>query len=169
MLNLLVTTVAKLGEETRAANRELLVDELKNIGKAVHEIIALSHIQVKDLNKPIHAERYKKAADAAKRLKALRLEVRYTMPGLDDGFRDLSRLPDWVGHAKVNTSVAEQLLARAKKLGRLIDVTVQRSYATGRPPSLFARWRVSRAASAMRDCYSAFSKQRGAPALDQDV
>jgi hypothetical protein len=158
--NLAITTISKAGEESRATYREAVAEDFKRIGRAVHEIIALSNIQLKDLEREIHAERYKKAAEAARRLKDLRIDVRYTVPGIDEGFRILSRLPDWVGHAKVDPKIAGNLFALAKKLGREIDLAVQRSYASGRPPSWWRRYRVAKSAQQLRRSYEIFSASR---------
>src|SRR6185437_11450439 len=93
VLTLLFTILNKRGEEFRTAQRDVIVEDLKTVGKAIHEVIALSNIQLKLLNHPGHAEKYRLAAEAARRLKEKRLDVRYTLWGLDEGLRILSRLP----------------------------------------------------------------------------
>lgn len=158
LITLLVTTTAKRGEEDRLANRAVLAGDLKAVGKAIHEVLALSNIQMKNLNDPIHPERYRRAAEAARQLKALRQEVRYSLWGLDNGFRELTRLPDWIGHAKVAPQVAAELFALARSLGHELDGAVRATYLKGQPPGLWRRLAVSRRARALRNRYVRFSK-----------
>lgn len=160
VLTLLHTTATKRAEEVRLANRAVLAGDLKAVGKAIHEVIALSNIQMKNLNDPIHPERYRKAAEAARRLKALRQEIRYSLWGLDGGFRELTRLPDWIGHAKIAPEVASELFKLAKLLGEQLDQGVRSAYLHGRPPGLWRQFLVNRRARALRQRYERFSKSR---------
>jgi hypothetical protein len=89
MVTLVVSIVSKAGEESRSVNRQLLTSDLKAFGRAIHEVVALSSIEVKRIGTENFADRYQKAEAAAKRLW-----------GVDEGIRTLGRLPDWIGHAK---------------------------------------------------------------------
>lgn len=160
ILTLIFTMANKRGEEFRSAQRAVIAKDLKAVGRAVHEVIALSNIQLKVMGSDQHPERYRAAADAAKKLKDLRLDVRYTLWGLDDAFRDLARLPDWIGHAKPQPEVASTILDAGRKLGIQIDLAVRKAYISGSPPGLWRRYRVSCATKHLRTTYEAFSSSR---------
>ncbi|MET2829324.1 hypothetical protein [Mesorhizobium shangrilense] len=160
VITLILTVMNKRGEEYRTAQRDVIAEDLKSIGKAVHEVIALSTIQRKVMGSPQHAERYRAAAEAAKRLKEKRLDVRYTLWGLDEAFRTLARLPDWLGHAKPAPDVATHILADGKALGVQIDLAVRNAYVTGAPPGIWRLFRVMRAVKRFRKRYESFSASR---------
>jgi hypothetical protein len=160
LLTLIVTVLNKRREEMRTAHRDVIAEDLKRIGKAIHEVMALSNIQLKLLNKPQHGEKYQLAAEAARRLKDTRMDVRYTLWGLDEGFRALARLPDWVGHAKVEESAAVEIFEIAKRLGTQLDLAVRDAYVNGRAPSRWRTYRVNREASRLRDRYNRFAATR---------
>ncbi|MEG8058018.1 hypothetical protein QP150_16190 [Sphingomonas sp. 22L2VL55-3] len=145
VITLVFTVLNKRGEEYRTAQRDVIAEDFKIVGKAVHEVIALSNIQLKVMDTPQHAEKYRIAADAAKRLKEKRLDVRYTLWGLDDAFRTLARLPDWMGHAKPSPKVANKIFVNGKQLGAQIDRAVRSAYISGAPPGIWRVYRVARA------------------------
>ncbi|NNG59786.1 hypothetical protein [Sphingomonas paucimobilis] len=160
VLTLIFTVANKVDEEFRTAHRDVIVDDLKAVGKAVHEVLALSAIQLKTLDGPQHPERYRAAADASKRLKEKRLDVRYTLWGLDDAFRTLSRLPDWIGHAKPSPKIAQMLFVQAKEIGNQIDLAVRGAYIQGRSPSKWRVYRVNSAVKSFKKTYNDFSATR---------
>lgn len=160
IITLAFTLASKRGEESRAAHRAVIVGELKIVGRALHEVLALSNIQLKAIKKDIHPERYKAAAQAARALKAVRLDVRYTLWGLDSGFRELARLPDWIGHAKVDEKAANEIFALGKALGEDLDRAVRAAYVNGQTPNAWQRFRVERRTHALRKRYQMFSSAR---------
>lgn len=145
MITLVVSVVSKAGEEARNVNRQLLTSDLKAFGRAIHEVIALSAIQVKRIGTDNFADRYQKAEAAAKRLKELRLDVRYSLWGMDSAIRTLGRLPDWIGHAKPYPSYATEILEAGSRLGKQLDLAVRTAYLQGRSPGLWRRLRVNSA------------------------
>jgi hypothetical protein len=161
LITLVVTVVSKRGAESRAAQRAVIANELKGIGRAIHEVLALTNIQLKVLKETQHPEKYRLAADAAKRVKETRLEVRYTLWGLDEGFRTLARLPDWIGHAKPNPTVAAELFELGRRLGQELDLAVRTAYIKGRTPSWWRTYWVKRRAKELRERYEAFATDTG--------
>jgi len=160
ILTLLFTVLNKRGEEFRTAQREVIASDLKAVGKAVHEVIALANIQFKVQDTPQHAERYKAAVEAAKRLKAMRLDVRYTLWGLDEAFRTLAKLPDWLGHAKPSHEVAAKLLVEGRAIGTQIDLAVRSAYLAGKSPGWWRIFRVGQATGRFKRTYNAFAATR---------
>jgi hypothetical protein len=163
VVTLVFTLLNKKGEEYRKAHRDVIADDLKLVGKAIHEVLALANIQLKVISSPQHPERYKAAADAAKRLKERRLDVRYSLWGLDEGFRTLTRLPDWIGHAKPEPDIAAKLFARGKALGMQMDLAVRDAYVNGRVPSKWRSFRVNREATNLKAVYNTFAASRKLP------
>ena len=166
LLNLIWTIWSQRSAEVRAARRQVIVVDLKLLGKALHETLALSNIQLKCIAEPIHKEKYKRAAEAARSLKDLRHEVRYSLWGLDEGLRVLTRLPDWIGHAKGSPETAEELFRRASRLGDALDEAIRKAYVFGAEPSFWQRLRVNREAAALREYYQSYSHGRGDVAED---
>ena len=160
VITLIFTVLNKRGEEYRTAQRDVIADDLKHVGRAVHEVIALSNIQLKVMSGPQHPERYRAAAEAAKRLKEKRLDVRYTLWGLDEAFRTLARLPDWLEHAKPAPDVAAEILQNGKTLGVQIDLAVRRSYISGAPPAWWRLLLVNRAVKRFKNTYELFAATR---------
>lgn len=161
VITLLFTLMNKRGEEYRTAHRAVVVEDLKAIGKCVHEVLALSNIQMKTMAGTQHPERYRNAAAAAKRLKEMRLDVRYTLWGIDDALRTLSRLPDWIGHAKLSPETAHILFKQAKVIGEQIDIAVRVAYIDSRSPSRYRLFCINRAVKRFKKTYEAYSNSRG--------
>lgn len=160
IVTLIFTIVSQQAAEVRAAHRQVILSDLAQIGKSLHETVALSNIQLKCLSEPIHKEKYKQAAEAANSLKRLRHEVRYSLWGLDEGLRVLTRLPDWIGHAKNSPETAQELFNLAHKLCNTLDRVIRKAYLFGREPSFWQRTKVNREAAALRARYEVFSGQR---------
>lgn len=153
LLNLFLTLASKRGEEYRAAHRDLVADDLKGIGKAIHEVVALSTIQFKLIDSPQYPGKYKLASEAAARLKQKRMDVRYSLWGLDEAIRTLARLPDWIGHAKLKPDFAAQIVSRGQRLSEEIDRAVRSAYVDGKSPGWWRTWRVNGAARRLRTAY----------------
>lgn len=160
VITLMFTLINKRGEEYRTAHRDVIAEDLKAIGKCVHEVLALSNIQLKTIAGTQHPDRYRAAADAAKRLKEKRLDVRYTLWGIDDALRTLARLPDWIGHAKPSPETAQLLFSQAKDMGEQIDLAVRIAYVEGKPPGRWRLFRVNCAVKQFKKTYETFSNSR---------
>lgn len=137
--------------ESRSAHRDALGPYLSDLGEAIHEVTALSTIVVKRVKRDQAVYEYIREAErAANDLKDLRRQVMYTLWGVDDGLRTLSRLPDWINHAKQDPPLAGELVNEASKLAEKLDETIRESYLKGRPPRWYERGKVSRQESTVR-------------------
>lgn len=158
LITAVLTIFSNRSSEVRAANRTIILLEFKELGKAIHETLALSNLQLKVLNEATHPAAYQKAEDAAKKLKVLRHKVRYSLWGLDNGLRELSRIPDWIGHAKKSPNSAKKLHHLAHLLGQALDNAIRTSYENGAQPGFRCRMKVNRRTSKLRKYYEQFSK-----------
>lgn len=156
ILNLLLTGTFRKQEEMRAAIRSAAAENLDDIGRLVHEVIALSYVLAKANSDQVHKEKHDKAREAADRLKTKRLDVRYSLWGIEEGLRTLTRVPDWVAHTRVDIKRRDELLAAASKLGAVVDDVVRKTYLTGAVPSRLSRWRVQRKAVKAKSIFDGF-------------
>jgi hypothetical protein len=141
---LLGNLIGARGAEARSAHRNVLEPHLPDLGEALHEVVAsavLQHRRAQNNQAPGAAGQF--GAKAAEILKAKRIAVRYPLRCTGPALRTLSRLPDWASTYKGHES-GDELIGHARELGRLVDAVIARSYARGRPPTRFERWRVER-------------------------
>ncbi|WOI12272.1 hypothetical protein [Thalassospira lucentensis] len=158
ILNLIISAVVKRGEEARAVVRQAVASDLNEVGRLIHETIALSVTQFKAKSDDAYKERSEKAREAASRLKEKRLNVRYSLWGLDSAFRDLSRLPDWSAHAKLEEEARDAILTNGSKLGDSLDRVVRKVYVDGRQASCVDVFRVERSRKRLRKSYEKFQQ-----------
>jgi len=155
ILNLLLTGSFRKQEEMRAAIRSAASKNLDEVGRLVHEVIALSYVLSKASDQG-HKEKHEKAREAADRLKNKRLDVRYSLWGIEEGLRALTRIPDWVAHTRVDPQRREKLLSAAAELGEAVDNVVRKTYLTGAVPGRLSRWKVQRKASKANSVFDSF-------------
>ena len=86
---------------------------------------------------------------AAQLLHRVRPRVRYSLPGVDLGLRNLARLPDWVAHHSGGPE-GQELLERANSLATALHELVERSWRNGRPPSDSQRRRIEKLVEDLR-------------------
>jgi hypothetical protein len=103
---------------------------------ALHQVVATSFAQHRQLSlsKQESATKWRNLGEnAAQKLHEVRPRVRYSLPGLDIGLRNLSRLPDRTAHHK-GDATGKDLLDRANSLA---GACMSRSSAPGAPASHF--------------------------------
>lgn len=138
---------------TRAAHRAVLEPHLCKLAVSIHGAMAgtkIVHDRAKVGQEPGNA--MTSARSAAADLKSHRLEVKYSLPGLEDPLGTITRAPDWIAHYKDGSGDA--LLKSLQQLGRLVDATITRSYQRGRPPTRVEQWRLQRANARARGAWS---------------
>lgn len=140
----------------RGAIRQAAAKNLNDVGRLVHEVIALSYVLAKVSSDQAHKEKHEKAREAADRLKSKRLDVRYSLWGIEEGLRTLTRIPDWVAHMRVDTKRREQLLVAASELGAILNDVIRKTYLTGAVPARCSRWRVQRKAAKAKSIFDDF-------------
>ncbi len=144
LLKLVSDAFSARGTATRAAHRHVLEPHLAELAVNVHGVMAgavVVHRRLKDGQAPGQAlQNSQSAADA---LKESRLAVKYSLPGLEEPLRTLTRVPDWIATYKGDSS-GDRLVERLQRLSRMVDATISRSYRRGRPPSRWEQWRLGR-------------------------
>ena len=160
IMNLLLTGTFRKQEELRAAIRSAAAENLDDVGRLIHEVIALSYVLSKANSDQSHTEKHKQARAAADRLKDKRLDVRYSLWGIEEGLRSLTRIPDWVAHTRVDVQRRKKLLAAASELGEVLDDVIRKTYLTGAVPGRFSRWRVKLKAFKAKAVFDGFIKDK---------
>lgn len=134
--SLVVNTVANRRAESRAVHRDLLKEHISQLGEAIHEVVALSSEQHKALTRsgPRRATKLRESGiEKARQLDRLRRKVRYPLDGLNDGLRNLARLPSWIAHLKGNER-GRELLTEARALADELHGGIAESWRRGKPP-----------------------------------
>lgn len=165
------TGVAKLvsdamsarGSASRAAHRSVLEPHLDELARSIHGVVAgavVVHRRLQDSKTPGKAlENSQAAADA---LKTYRLKVKYSLPGLDEPLRTLTRVPNWIATYNGDAS-GDSLIVCLQQLSRRVDITIARSYRRGRPPSRWEQQRLARESIQARKAWEArFGREVGA-------
>lgn len=162
MWTALFVVVSKRHEDMRNAVRQAAAADVHEIGQLIYETIALSTLLARYSSPETFKQKYSEAVAVAGKLKKKRLEVRYSLWGLDGGIRELTRLPSWLGHAKHDEAARLRILAAGKKLGSSLDGAARSVYITGNLPGMFGRWSIERKRAALRKVYQEFSSSRPA-------
>jgi hypothetical protein len=140
----ILTLGVRLGADARAemrqANRSRLVPLLADIGDSLHKLVACSVLAVRDTDTSNRSYYDGKKREARDSLRKLRAQLRYQLWGLDDGFKTLIALPDWIDARGI--ADYDRLLKSASELRLALDLAILSAYRTGMPPSLFSRVRV---------------------------
>jgi hypothetical protein len=149
---LLNLRAGRLGE-LRAAHRKTLEAHITSLGEAIHETVATSHILLMARTE-VSVESWRERSQKAKaKFQELGPKLRYPLWGITDALRTLSRLPDWVEHARAKFPKEARIICDAgRDLSATLDRTIKDCYSEGRVPTLFERamvgyrvWRFKRA------------------------
>lgn len=163
---LFVNLFAQYRSEMRAAFRKSVEPHLGPLGQNLYETMACSRV-LSEKNDEAGQSRvnWKARADKSRdELKRLRLAVRYSLWGLDEPLRVITRVPNWIDHNKGNKEQTDALMLAATALREAIDNSVRRAYAKGRPFTWWERRSLAAKAKRVRKQYSS-----GAPAgLDDE-
>ena len=151
---------AQRTSEFRAAHRNILNPYIHELGKSIHEAVAASKILLNAKSSESLANWRERAGIARDSLKELRPKLRYPLWGLDKALRDLSRLPDWIEHARDFDKHSKKLLKRGESLANTVDRCVRRAYAYGRPPRMYERILLKIRRISYRRYYSRFMKKK---------
>jgi hypothetical protein len=128
--------------ERRNKYRELVTSHLPALSDALHEIMASCHIRVERAKLGQSSLTYKnRAADAANKLKRVRIQVRLPLKRIDAGINVMTRLPSWIDHKVSSPNKARELLDAAEELRLLLDDALLGAIINGKEPS----WRMGKA------------------------
>lgn len=150
----LVSLVYRKDFESKAAYRKVLDSILNDLSEAIHETVATSNIIVKTSTKEGLKNWSAKADNAKKKLKVLTYRTRYSLYGLEDGMRTLSRLPDWAEHKRNIPNEINPLLKKAGRLKYWLDYSIRKSYFRGTSPNSFQKMMVNYSAYSLRKAYN---------------
>src|SRR5207249_816798 len=153
---LATNVLASRRAEMRAAHRAALVPYLTDLGEGLHGVIATATLlRKRALGVQDAGAWIERGASAADQLKTVRPRVRYTLDGLDEPIRVLSRLPEWAAtYRGVESSGAEPLLEVGRQLQDRISKIVGKSYRRGLPPGYLARRSVRRLSERTRTVWA---------------
>ena len=157
-----ITLFAQRRSELRVAHRKALDSHIGNLSNVIHQTVATSTIIIKTRSLGGLENWRKRAATATQQLKEIRPQLRYPLWGLDEALLSLSRLPDWVEHARDYPGHALGLVERGRRLAKALDFGVRRSYLHGRPPRWYERALVSWRTKQFRTYYEKFQKLKRA-------
>lgn len=146
--------------EMRAAYRKTLEPHLATLGQNLYETMACSKVLAdKSGNAGKSRDNWRARADkASAELRKLRLAVRYSLWGLDEPLRVITRVPNWITHNKGDDLQTKKLIHAATTLRESIDNSVRRAFTKGRPIPYWERHSLAKRAKVVRDLY-----QNGAP------
>jgi hypothetical protein len=138
--------------ELRAAHRAALAEVLAELGRAIHECLAISStLGTRSLGELARRNWLARGQRAQADLERLRLASRYTLWGLSEPLRTLDRIPAWIGHYPTKSGASsDQLLRAANRLRQTIDAVIRTSYSKGRPPTWLERRKAGRRSDAVR-------------------
>ena len=136
---LLFNLWAALLGELRTAHRKTLEPHIAALGEALHETVATSHIL--KARSGTSVESWRERSQVAKtELQEVVLKLRYPLWGITDALRTMSRLPDWVEHARAKFPThARKICDSGTRLSLTLDRTIKNCYASGRAPTLVER------------------------------
>lgn len=163
LIVMLLTILHQRSSELRVARRAALDKIIVDLGALFHELLATCNVYTQARSPESEQKWIGKAFQARDRIKSIRPSVRYSLWGLDEGLRTLTRLPEWLEHKRADSEATKELLTAGDNLRKALDSAILGSYKHGRPPSLFERRRVCRRADQLR---KAFGER---PAMESDV
>lgn len=145
-----VVGVQASAAERRNAHRALLNPAVEAIGRTLHEIVA--QIQTATNARDDSRLRWiQRAQSSADELKDLRIQARYSLWGLDEGLRTMTRLPDWASHLIDSPESLQLLASDATQLKTLLDEAIRKAHSSGEPPSESESKAVADAAERVRN------------------
>lgn len=152
IFTLLATLLGDRRAEMRAAHRLALQAYLEPLGEGIHRTAASATILRRRFVEGSDPTPWRDAGrTGADALKDVRSKVKYTLYGLDEPLRTLSRMPEWVATYKdVPKTNADELLEAMQTLAGSVDAAIRRSYRRGLPPGWIRRWRLKRLTAKVR-------------------
>ncbi|HMO64046.1 MAG TPA: hypothetical protein PKE47_02270, partial [Verrucomicrobiota bacterium] len=152
---LCINLFAQYRSEMRATYRKTLEPFLEPLGKNLYLTMACSKIlSLKNDEDGESRGNWRKRADEARNeIKKLRMNVRYSLWGLDEPLRVLTRVPNWIEHNKGNRENSDALILLATNLREAIDDSIRRAYSCGKPIPFWNRWLLNKKAGKLRNQY----------------
>lgn len=136
----LLTLLSTRPTEIRAANRKTLETYIPDLSDAIHQLIAISNILLKNKTEESRGNWRQKAEEAKSILKEIRPKIRYSLWGLEDYILSLTRLPDFTLYTLDDIEVAKKVVKRGTRLGDSLDNCIRKCYLNGRTPRFYELW-----------------------------
>jgi hypothetical protein len=129
--------------ENRSAYRKTLERHYNTLGELLHQSVAISDVIAKRISLSQGIESWtNKNSKVKKKLEYCRKQVRYSLWGVDDGLRRMTRVSNWVTHCKCIPDRVYEIVVTADKLRKCLDRIIMNSYKKGRRPTLLDRLKV---------------------------
>lgn len=146
--------------ERRISHRKSLENAFNNIGNLIYQVVAMSNtISSKYKSHQDATNTINKVDLVRKKLDICRWEVRYSLWGLDEGFRQLVRLPSYVAQCKKFPKQSEEFIRRGTKIRSCLDRAIMTSYEMGRRPLYRHRVVLCYHCWRLKSSYDSFKKQ----------
>jgi hypothetical protein len=140
LASVIVNIRAARQAEARAAQRAAIGPSYEQLAKVLYQCVATSNVFLKTAPDSEARRNWGQRCDeAADSLKELRPRLRFTLSGLDEPLRTLSRVPHWAQNYHDAADGAD-LLKKATALRKALDGAVLRSYRRGRAPRIAELW-----------------------------
>jgi hypothetical protein len=137
--NVAATARGALKAELRVARRKSLEASVVDLGDCLHQVLACANVLMMTSSEEATDRWRNRGQEAKKKLKELRPKLRYSLWGMDEALRVLSRIPDWADHLRSEPRRAKKLLRLSNRLRSGVDRSVRTVYVNGDPTSLFQR------------------------------
>jgi hypothetical protein len=160
--SLIVNVFVATRRERRDAHRKALEAELPDLADGLHKVVAASYTQHRQLaaRKERSAANWRERGHAgAQQLHKVRPRVRYALPGVDLGLRNLARLPDWVAHHG-GRPTGEELLRHADALASCLHTAIEKSWRSGNAPQKTDQRKIERLVVDLRRCAPAGAREQ---------
>jgi len=135
----------------RQAIRSILEQDIRELGNVIYSIVAHSKILVEAGPKDKRDDVKQKIEEGRGKLNTLRGKVRYSLWGMDEGFRAIRSVPVYAAHCLENKERGRKLIRMASTLRGSLDKAISDAYALGQRPSTcrrllvkFHAWRLRR-------------------------
>lgn len=141
IISLLVSTSSKFSSEKREINRKRLEPLIEELGANLYGLMATTVLLIRDKNTVNKGYWLRQIEESRKALRRIRLQVRYSLWGLDEGLRMMISLPDLIYSKKVENKI--EILHKATNLRNALDIVIRNCYQLGRSPNYFERKKIN--------------------------
>jgi hypothetical protein len=160
IISLVANISASKSSEMRVSYRQSLEKYLPELSDAIHSTLATSKILTQAKTETALQNWRSRAETAQAKLKELRVILRYPLWGITDALNTLTRLSDWIEHARGFPESEKEIFEKGGKLGEALDYAIRNSYNYGRPPTYLEKLRVRFAQVKLENVYNTL-KEKG--------
>lgn len=135
--------------------RALLQPHVPELSAILYEIVASAQVAVHKQRQGASPKAWRnRASESAQVLKSLWTRLRYPLAGIDEGLRQMVRVPGWLAHKQGSNGdgdadLAQALVQAADELRAALDAAIISAYVHGEPPTKDLVTRVETAKDAL--------------------